>query len=86
MLFGSLLDHYPLLAVDSLHAVLSERLKEVLLLTGWNAHDERPFSRVMGPRKTWYDSFVIGGLLESIGTWSVTNRYFVSLSEVLHLS
>jgi len=84
MLFAPALNHYPLPKESDLNQLVTERVKNIPILIGWTAHDGRPFSRLMGPQRQWYDTPIIGDYLEALGTWYVTKSYFQWPSQTFH--
>lgn len=84
MLFAPALGHSPLPKESEFEHNLTERVKEIPILIGWTQHDGRPFARMMGPQRQWYQLPLIGDYLEALGTWYITRSYFQWPSQAFH--
>ena len=84
MLFAPALGHSPLPKETEFDQNVARRVKEIPILIGWTSHDGRPFARMMGPQRQWYQLPVIGDYLEALGTWYITKSYFQWPSQAFH--
>ncbi|KAJ5388419.1 hypothetical protein N7509_010960 [Penicillium cosmopolitanum] len=83
MLFAPSFGFDPLPEEKDFDEKISEAASRVPILIGWTAHDGRPFASMMGPPNL-LKLPIIGSLMETIGTWYITQSYFKWPSQCFH--